>query len=776
MSDSTQKSYFDSRLQELGITSPEMHTVNNYVYGAHRRGDSGFQSRSFQIFKEDEHGNIRIYYPSLEGLQMQYERSDSRIKKDYFITRLKEPKGDMKYKIQTGSGTRPFFSPQIIEKYQNKTEIPTLILTEGAFKAFKGCMHGIDVVGLTSITHAKDKLTAGLHEEIKDVIKACNVKKVVWLTDGDCNNLSTKAIAEMGDLYKRPKQFFSSAVAIKQYLEEFDNLEKWFVHPLSDELDDLGNPKGLDDLLIALGSERAQELADDLLSFHKRGNYKFFHKINITWAHSELFKYFHLGNVDEFFLFHSERRKDLKEKKDFVFNGTRYRWDDEKNTCTMIVHGDARNYFRVGDVYYERFPIPNKYGQDELVFHRRMKSTITDDYGRDFCKHVQKFKAFCNKPEHISYQPIINNCFNMYAPFEHEPEEGPCDTTMEFLRHIFGSNQIQFTNEDGQPETISEIDLGLDYLQLAYQKPTQTLPILCLVSRENATGKSTFVKWLKAIFTANVAIIGNSDLANDFNAGWATKLFVCCDESKIDKQVVIERIKALSTGDKIFMNAKGKDQVEIDFFAKFILLSNHEDNFIYASGDDQRWWIRKVPVIGKTKVNLLPEMIDEIPAFLDMLNKRKLKTRNVHRAWFDHQLIKTEALKKVIAASMPTIEKELRTRFREMFMDFGVTEIRMTAKKVHEEFFRGKYEYNYVLKVLRENLKVDTLKTGDGTEIVCRYQYPKWETKANGGGLETVQVMVSDRGRPFVFHRENFLSSVELNIEIEQEDPIDPPY
>src|SRR4029077_3302317 len=124
---------------------------------------------------------------------------------------------------------------------------------------------------------------------------------------------------------------------------------------------------------------------------------------------------------------------------------------------------------------------------------------------------------------------------------------------------------------------------------------------------------------LKQIFGSNTAIVGNQDLAGDFNAHWSTKLLVICDETKIDKQVVVEKVKSLSTADKIMMNAKGKDHVEIDFFGKFIFLTNNEENFIYASEDDVRYWVRKVPVIKDLNVTMLQDMIDEIPSFLSFL-------------------------------------------------------------------------------------------------------------------------------------------------------------
>jgi hypothetical protein len=50
--------------------------------------------------------------------------------------------------------------------------------------------------------------------------------------------------------------------------------------------------------------------------------------------------------------------------------------------------------------------------------------------------------------------------------------------------------------------------------------------------------------------------------------------------------IVIEKIKSLSTAKKIFMNAKGRGQVELDCFLKFILITNNEESFITLSDND----------------------------------------------------------------------------------------------------------------------------------------------------------------------------------------------
>lgn len=748
--------YLEQRLSELGISSPEQYTIRNQVYGNFKRGDEGFQDQSFEIFQADDEGNIRIYYPTLDGLKIQWRSKDSKHTKAFYITRLLKPKGDMKYAIPKGAGTHPFFPPNLISKFQRKAEIKTLFLTEGAFKAFKGDMHGIDIVGLTSITHAKDRDTQGLHPDIISILKVCNVQRVVWLVDGDCNRLSSKPIEEIEDLYRRPNQFFNSARTFRQFLEQFE-IEKWFVHPMTDQLADIGSPKGLDDLLVAeKGNE--ESVVADLLNFSKKGNFHYFHKIDIRYGEKNLRNYFHLSSVDDFVHHHSEMRPELKKAQFFVYNGTKYAWNEEKGHAIIVTPAEVKNYFRAGDDYYEKLLLPNKYGQLEKVFHRRKKSTIMDDYDKGFCKLIPKYKGFCNLPDHKNYQEVIHGFYNVYGPFEHEPEPGEFETTMDFLKHIFGTGEISYDHPTQGKIKIKELDLGLDYIQLLYQHPTQTLPILCLVSRENGTGKSTLGKWLKMIFTLNAVVVGNADLANDFNASWSTKLLVICDEAKIDKQVVVEKVKALSTADKILMNAKGRDQQEIDFFAKFIFNSNNEDNFIYASEDDVRYWVRKIPRITKPDVFMLQKMQDEIPAFLEFLNTRKIVTPNVHRAWFDPELIKTDALQKVIQNSRPTIEKEIRARIREMFLEHDVKEILMAAKDINEEFFNKKYEMNYMHKTLKDEMKVPMYQEGD----TVRYVFPRMERKVQEGHIQQVAVEVKCIGRPYHFKIERFLLPDEI--------------
>ena len=70
----------------------------------------------------------------------------------------------------------------------------------------------------------------------------------------------------------------------------------------------------------------------------------------------------------------------------------------------------------------------------------------------------------------------------------------------------------------------------------------------------------------------------NEDFRSNFNSEWASKLIVATDEVLLNRREDSERFKTLSTARTFKLEAKGKDRLEIEFFAKFVLCSNNEDN------------------------------------------------------------------------------------------------------------------------------------------------------------------------------------------------------
>lgn len=808
IADPTEKSYFQQRMELLGIT-PE---INKIALNKTELQTGKPILEEVPIFTEVEKG-IKILVYTLDRCSIRIEKANSRIKEDFAMTRLKDPiiskKGDViKYLIPKGVGTQPFFPPSIIEKFEQKIPMKTIFLTEGYFKAFKAAMHGLDIIGLSSITHMKDRETGKLHGDILKLVNSGLVERFVWLTDGDCLDISSKELTDEKDLAMRPRNFFSTVNTFKNLLDDYDHVEKWFMHIDTDAI--VSNyksrnitrdmVKGIDDLLCTFQGEEAAILED---ARSVSGSAGFFKKMNVTFGTKQVYDHFNLSHVDLFYLFHVGRRPELKEAI-FKFNGTLYKYNQEDGHCVMQTPKEANIYFRVGDHYYKWIDKPNQWGKTERIFEERKKTTITDDHGKDICKHIPKYESFCNVPNHLDFQPIINNCFNVYAPLdiipdddETTPEDFPC--IMGLICHIFGDKVVGFREkETGESREYSMLDLGMDYIQLLYHRPQQKMPILCLVSRENSTGKTTFGNFLRMMLGANVAFVGNQDMAGDFNAHWATKSLVIVDEAKIDKLHVIEKIKALSTAQKIFMNAKGKGQVELDCFIKFILITNNEDNFIYATEDDIRYWVLKVHKLNNDNPTIMENLLEELPAFMSWLNRRKMVTEMRSRMWFHPELLVTEALRKVQQFSEPTILKELRAYMKEMFLDTDLDEILMTQDAVHKTIFNGKYEKNYLNQILKDRLKLHqfhvwsvmgvdnkefatrdealaaaSIKYPDAEGMmlqgyikpkykVRRFSYPSYQEVLKDGKRVRERVMVNEPpGRPYVFPRDMFVSKEE---------------
>lgn len=744
-------SYFKSRVtDELGITQ-ELNSIeliaNDPTFDTERRA-------KFSIFFPDKDDNIciRVFNLKREILYYLDKRSDnptstSNRYKPFILKRLKTPveytdNGRTKlrkYDIPKGAGTAPFITPGLIEKYEQGKTIDTLVLTEGYFKAFKGYMHGLDIIGLSSITHVKDKETETMYGDVIELIQKCHVKTVIVLYDGDCRNISTSALTVGDDLYTRPAIFLASITKVAELLKDY-KVSIYFAAIASEEIE--GNPKGLDDLYISqkeyLQSIKGNEtvITQDLISISRPAQY--FHRIDVTANTNKVSKFFHIQDINDFYKFHQETIKE----REFIFRGSKYCWNENKKTCDIIVPQNVLEYFQVGDNYYKYVKVPNKYKQDELRIVSRQIGTIQKLIGKNFTQHIPYYEEFCNVPDHVNYTQVINNCFNLYSKFEHEPEEGEYVTILDLCKHIFGP----------------QYELGLDYLQLLYQQPWQKLPILCLVSAENQTGKSTFIQLLKTIFTSNCIIIGNDDLGNQFNYSWAGKLLICCEESFIEKKAGVEKIKSLSTGDKIVVNRKGKDHSEIDFFGKFILASNNEDNFILAGKNDERYWVIKVPVIKKRDPNLLKKMVHEIPAFLHYLNNRKLTTQNEDRMWFKPEIRRTEALDKLIEANKTRIEAEIQYNLKEMFVQFGYQLIMLSAESINIVLFNKKYPTPYLAKEIQKFFKPIPYVNGSGVQVSHRFYWPRWSTEIEN----QIDQSLKFTGRPYIFRRQDFLTPDEI--------------
>jgi len=763
--------FYKERIALLGVTDK-----NNKMDVIDTTADAGMRLRKdHPIFSEDSAGNIVITFCTLKNELIHYERSGegkmSHINAKWIKwqqVRLREPKGDMKYKLPKGGGIYPFIPPLIREAYQKKKKVDTVFLTEGAFKSWKASLNKIHCFGLTSITHYRDSVTKKLHPDIIEFIKVCEVKNVVVLWDGDCLNISSKALYAREDISKRPFGFYNAAKKIGELLgeanedrEEDQKLNFFFYHVISDSFSD--HPKGLDDIIVSAEKEGKTKVASLIKSIHKCDESKdfFFKKLNITSGTGSLKRYFNLDDVKRFYYRHSH----IIENHEFVFQRNLVKWDKNADNgagdIIEIAPEWANKVKWIGDDFFELEEVPTAYGDTQLTLLKRNKSTLVDRYGKHFFKKLPYYKGFCNVPDHFNYQQTYNDFYNRYFPFIHQRKKGECDETIKFIQHIFGTQKITY-----KKEKYSSWELGLDYVKLLLENPTQMLPVLILYSAENATGKSTFGKWLRLIFNHNTVQIGNNDFDSDFNDHYADKLLIICEEALLQRKAQAEKIKSMSTSNRMLVNPKGSKHFEIDFFGKFIFMTNNP-KMIYMNQYDERYWVLQVPKPREDNPTLLQKLEKELPAFLYHIKQRELSTTYQSRMWFHHSMIRTEAFRATVQANEPGHARELRKSLQEYFLDHGDDVLMMPLKVVNEAFFKGRLEKTWLTELVKDYMGAKPLidpETGKSKQTRGYYFRTDKEMNLETQVIEEKRIKMGWNGRPYVFYRRDFVT--------EEEEPI----
>jgi hypothetical protein len=753
-------SYLTERLTELGITDAENNVT---LYGG--VGLDPNEKTDNKIFHNNRYGDIEILLYSLKRQPFIYadkgaENTSANNREKYAVLTRYAPhrakiKG-RKYDFdKSKTGNHLFWHPELIDLYENQTEVETLVLTEGFFKAFKGTKEGIPTVGLPSISIYTEKKGADeLHPEILDFIDTCSVKNVVILWDADAREISRKALQAKEDLFTRPGNFVKYANNIQEKLRARYNSKRLnitFARIKDSNEADNKSAKGLDDLLLAF-PDRTEEIKNEILE--RKGATYYFRLIDFNHSTDvkNIYKDFKLHSFERFYEFHQH----LIKGNDFEFRGNTYQIEDGKPN--VKISANIKRYKRIGGDYYKviEAPEPSGQGKDPVKVERLVpwpKSAIIDDHGKDVIKHVERFDGFTNIPSHTNYQRRINGFWNLYGEVNHKLEPGEWSTIETLMRHIFAE----------------QYEYGLDYIQISYQIPIIKLPIVCLVSREQETGKSTFVYLLKLIFKANMTTVTNNDLNSDFNSAWVDKKIIVNEETSLEKSSTYNSLKYWSTAKNLLRNEKNRSAGEIPFFGQFVFCSNDEDTFLKLSEDDKRFWVRKIPSIpeeSKTP-NFDQKLEDELPHFLHYLSTRELHVKESKtRMYLDTRDLRTEAFNKVVRASIPSIEKEIRGKLEHIFITYGINELMLTADDLINYYGVRRVETAYIERILENNMDVDKVRNKEGKTKVVRYNIPYVDTSGNEHELK----IKKSSGRPYILPRDKFVTDdVELDPELTME-------
>ena len=703
----TTTTYFSTRMAALGITATNMHFTAQHLGAPVQR----------TRFEETERGDIRIHYYRLDGTPYTFhqKKADDGNRdwvKNYYRDRLQVPTitevtengitkpKERKYQSPKGSHNCPYFTPQIIAAYTNKTKIPLLVLTEGEFKTVAGCNAGLHVVGITGIQGFYDPDgSKKLHFDIIELCRACQVEKILLLTDADTLTLTYKPDT---DLAQRPVSFYSS---VKNFREaamlaittgtDLMLRDAYFGHI---DRKHVATGKGLDDLLQTFAHNK-DGIVNSLnaLSF----NSQFFYIQNITDGLNKISAHFGLTGPQDFYTVYQE----YIQLQEFKYKKQTYRWIEDEQRLHKILHEDINKFMRICCDWFKLVMVPNKYGQLDEEIKKWKVGEIQRDYTKNhptFLDDIPKYEAWCNKPAHQGeYKRVIDGCFNLFNPLKESPKAGTFENTILFLKHLFkGEGDVSFFHDTGLPFEVSKVGdsftIALDYLTLQYRNPTQILPVLCLVSPENNTGKTTFLKWLRDIYGSNATIIDNERFKQSFNSHYISKYIIGIDEGflDVDKRSEKERLKKLATDDRQYLEFKGADVQEIDFYGKIIIASNDADNLMKIEEGEIRWLVIRVTPFTTENPTLRDSMRAEIPAWLHFLQTRQIVHPNEGRAWFKPEHLKTEQLQLIIEQTRNRIDKvvdEFVIDTLKTYQPFGCTYFKLDLRGLVDTITKNGY-------------------------------------------------------------------------------------
>jgi hypothetical protein len=392
-------------------------------------------------------------------------------------------------------------------------------------------------------------------------------------------------------------------------------------------------------------------------------------------------------------------------------------------------------YIMVANDIYKIITQKDEWGNDKIELKPYKRETITLLETKSGIERTSQrfFEDFCVEPNNKSHRQVCGTNYNLYRPFKHKPATGEVTSddvsyTLSFFRHVFGD----------------QFHLGLQYFKILYEKPTQMLPILVLVSKKRHTGKSTLLDYFSMVFGDNFVQLMASDIMGDFNAHYAYANIIGIDETLVDKVHAVEKIKSLVTSRRIMVNDKFIKSYMLPFYGKIVMTSNKVTDFMKVDSDEIRFWVRKLSPFGKIDEQFFPKLNAEIPAFLRYVETKVETPEYKSRMVFAPEQLHNEFLEAVKEESKSSLAKDIEMRLEEFMLNNRfVDPVTATATDIKESWYRNdsKITLAYIRKVLKEEFEIEPSNPSHYTRHIMGM--------VNGG-------FVSTTGRFFSFSRDKY--------------------
>ena len=355
---------------------------------------------------------------------------------------------------------------------------------------------------------------------------------------------------------------------------------------------------------------------------------------------------------------------------------------------------ESNPFIRVGTDYFKKVKKLDRYSMLRTELKAWTKDEIKQDHGKAYIDNIPRFDDFTILPNNLNYQPVVENCYNLYKEFTHTPAQGSWYWSNVLMNHIF----------------MEQYNLGIRYLQAMYLHPERSLPILVLVSKERQTGKTTFLNWLNMIFGDNMVNISPEDLTGSFNHIYATSNIIAVEETLIEKAITVEKLKAIATAKFMTVNQKFVSQYKIPFYGKIILASNNEDKFARIDEEEIRFFVRKVGRPTVHNHNIEADLSKEIPAFLHHLTTLPPIDWSRDRSGFTPDEITNESLLNVKSESKSGLFKEISDYISDLFNNHpnGVDSFLAAPVDIKAKWFQNNHNVSspYIRSVLKNDFKL----------------------------------------------------------------------
>lgn len=790
-----QQTFFQQQFYQTGLSNQENTIRVIRTEDSDTETEIQLYSESRKADSRDE-ADVRIWFPNLYGGMYSYETTRKDSPEEWFSrTRLAVPKKMddgryMKYKSPKDSGIFPFFNKKIIEAYQlaindaekaSQGNIDMLYITEGEKKASRLCSLGLFAVGITGITMwRKQKGVEALHHDIEELMLKCKVKILVFLKDADAVSINYDPKVDLAD---RPQSFLTNVLKFGEatsYMIDSDrhelkkvvygHLEKGLIEKAKG-VDDLINLNRVDEIeeekYEALSKiekdryikgrkkylEHLNDVRQDLSDLSPIGKFFRFFDLNHQVAQKNLVRSYGLADAKNFHTTYGE----IIGNRPFIFKRRQYQFDG--NEVVFMKHHDVDFYCYVHDQLFKKVVLIDAKGKKSYEYQKIREKFVKECYKNypKFLEDVPRYESFTILPDNTeNFKQNISNTFNMYMPMLHKPQKGKFDMTYKFLKHLFrGKSSIEFDEKGNWTENFILGDtfaLMIDWVTILIQYPLEKLPVPCLYSPENGTGKTTFMQLIEEILGENATILGNEEFQQSFNAHYITKLFIGLDEAMVEKDIEKERLKKMVTATKGHLTLKGLDSKKVDFFSKFCFCTNKK-NFMKVEMGESRWYVIKVlPYDKREQVpNIFADfLVPEIPQFLYYLRNRQIFHPRISRTWFDEKYYVTEQFLEVVQESKSYVQRTIEEYIFEKFDITGLSTIRLTLDFIHEQL-NSRYK-------LDKKLIKDFLKDYKKLEPSKKTEYVKMPINVEEFDGKPQIIFKTKTGKPYMFEFQDWMT------------------